>query len=92
RDTAVADAVADEDTARVAAIATFYERMDFAPTDAFIRARVIYFTQVSYYALGVSEPLARRASFLSAYFRTFTGREIDAGAAARFLTRMGEEA
>lgn len=82
-----ADAVRDilqiEDDARVAAISDFFKRHDYEPIEAFIRARVIYFTQLSYYALNVQEPMADRMSYLAAYFLSFTGREIDAEAAAR---------
>ncbi|MEM9009959.1 MAG: TetR/AcrR family transcriptional regulator [Pseudomonadota bacterium] len=76
--------VAAEDDDRVRAIAAFFERMDYAPTDAFIRARVLYFTQVSYYALALAEPMATRLGYLEAYFRAFTGREIDPSAADAF--------
>lgn len=53
-----------------------------------IRARVIYFTQVSYYALGVSEPMPQRSSFLAAYYRAFTGHELEEAAATAFRARM----
>ena len=82
------DTLKAEDDARVAAIAGFFRRHDYAPTEAFIRARVIYFTQLSYYALGVSEPMADRISYLSAYFSAFTGREIDPATADRYCARI----
>ena len=80
--------VAREDDNRVGAIARFFERFGFEPTEAFIRARVIYFVQVSYYALGIEEPMAERMSYLSAYFRCFTGQEIDEALAADFCARL----
>lgn len=75
-----------EDAARVRTIAAFYEQHGFAPTEAFIRARVIYFTQISYYALHMDEDEAipERMSYLEAYFRSFTGRDIDPGIAAAY--------
>ena len=78
RDARLRHIVRAEDTARVAAIAAFFERHGYGRTDAFIRARVIYFTQISYYALDVEEdePMADRLNYLEAYFRCFTGREI----------------
>lgn len=88
RDPNVRKIVETEDSDRVAAIAAFYRRHDFEKVDAFIRARVIYFTQLSYYALDVSEPLETRVSYLAAYFRSFTGREIDASTAKAFRTRL----
>ena len=79
--------VQTEDDARVAAISDFFQRHGYEPTEAFIRARVIYFTQLSYYALNVQEPMADRMSYLSAYFVAFTGREIDPETAARQIEK-----
>jgi len=75
-----------EDAARVRTIAAFYERHGFGTTEAFIRARVIYFTQISYYALHMEEDEAipERMSYLEAYFRSFTGRDIDPDIAAAY--------
>ncbi|MDX1710365.1 MAG: TetR/AcrR family transcriptional regulator [Rhodovibrionaceae bacterium] len=91
RSQGVRDVVAEEDESRVSAIAAFFERNGFAATEAFIRARVLYFTQVSYYALGVEEPMTERVSYLEAYFRCFTGREIDPAAADAFIARRTAE-
>lgn len=78
RDEALGTMLRDEDDARVAAIAAFFERFDFEPTEAFVRARVLYFTQLSFYALGIDEPMQRRVGYLDAYFLCFTGTKIDA--------------
>ncbi|WP_299850764.1 TetR/AcrR family transcriptional regulator [uncultured Roseovarius sp.] len=80
-----------EDDARVAAISDFFQRHHYDPTEAFIRARIIYFTQLSYYALNVQEPMADRLSYLSAYFLSFTGREINADIAARQIEKFLEK-
>lgn len=86
-------ALVREDDSRVRAIAAFFERQNFEATEAFIRARVIYFTQLSYYALGVDEPLLQRIGYLNAYFRSFTGCDIGADAADAFRRRvLGGEA
>ena len=78
-DDALHQIVKAEDAARVAAIAAFFERHDYDANEAFIRARVIYFTQISYYAMRVeeSESFATRMGYLADYFRVYTGREID---------------
>lgn len=81
-----------EDSARVTAVSLFFERFGYSQPDAFIRARVIYFTQISYYALGIAETEAfdQRISYLEAYVRCFTGRDINAGSADKYrelLTR-----
>lgn len=78
----VREIVAAEDRSRVGAIAGLFERHGYEPTEAFIRARVIYFTQVSYYALGIEEPMTERMSYLAAYYKSFTGETIDEALAA----------
>jgi len=92
RDNKLGRSLRKEDDARVAAIAGFFERFDFEPTEAFVRARVIYFTQLSFYALGIDEPMQRRVSYLDAYFLCFTGTKIDASMseAYRRLLLAGE--
>ncbi len=79
--------VHDEDQARVKAISGFFERHGYTQPEAFIRARIIYFTQISYYSLNVAEDegMVERMGYLDAYFRCFTGRDMDAeiGAAYR---------
>ena len=79
RDGATLNLVKTEDDARVAEIAGLFERHEYTQPDAFIRARVIYFTQISYYALNIEadEAHSDRVGYLEAYFRSFTGREID---------------
>lgn len=70
-------AVEIEDDSRIAAITAFFRKFGYGDPDAFIRARILYFTQVSYYALVADEPMAVRMNYLAAYFRGFTGQEID---------------
>lgn len=79
-----------EDDNRVEAIASFFARFDYEANEAFIRARVIYFTQLSYYSLDVSEPSEKRLSYLSEYFKCFTGREIDPATKEAFTERFIE--
>lgn len=78
-DVSLREVVKSEDDARVDAIARFFTRFEYPASEAFIRARVIYFTQVSYYALCVEddESMMQRMGYLAEYFRCFTGREID---------------
>ncbi len=73
----IRETVDAEDDNRVEAIAKFFRSNGYEKTEAFIRARVIYFTQVSYDAMGVEEPMTKRMSYLNAYFRCFTGTEIN---------------
>lgn len=61
------------DSERVAAITAMFERHDYEPTDAFIRARILYFTQIGYYALDVAEPMEARKAYAADYLRGFSG-------------------
>lgn len=63
------------DTERVAAIQDMFTRHDYGETDAFVRARVLYFMQIGYYSLEIDEPISNRTSLVPAYLRSFTGRE-----------------
>lgn len=81
-------AVEKEDDNRIAAIADFYERFGYEPTEAFIRARVIYLTQFGYHTLNIDEPMAKRVSYLAAYYQCFTGDEIDEDAALEFVSEI----
>lgn len=85
-DEALRAVVKAEDNARTDAIASFFMRHGYDTTEAFIRARVIYFTQISFYALNVEddESMTERLGYLEAYFKCFTGRDIDAGTAAAY--------
>ncbi len=81
-------AVDDADTTRVQSITDFFIRFDYPMPQAFIRARVIYFAQIGFYALDVKEPLATRASYTDAYFESFTGRQLAPGEADAFQKRI----
>ncbi|MEX3007722.1 TetR/AcrR family transcriptional regulator [Hoeflea sp. TYP-13] len=72
------------DSTRVLAIADMYRRHQYDETDAFIRARVLYFMQVGYYALELREPMDLRLSYLEAYVRSFTGKDPSAKELNRF--------
>jgi len=81
------EAIEDADRARVSAIASLFEKFGYDNPEAFIRARVIYFTQIGYYALHIEEPIAERIGYLEAYFKSFTGLEIDPAKAAAYRAR-----
>jgi AcrR family transcriptional regulator len=71
-------AVEKADEARVRAIADLFARSGYDAAEAFIRARIIYFTQIGYYALGIRETLMQRLGYLEGYFDGFTGRKLPA--------------
>jgi len=80
----VRETVIEEDDRRIDVIARFFRQFDYAESEAFIRARVIYFTQISYYALDIKEPMDRRMGFLADYFRCYTGQEMDEAVARQY--------
>jgi AcrR family transcriptional regulator len=91
RSDSVKQTVAAEDDSRVDAIAAFFCKFGFEVAEAFARARVIYFTQVTYYALDIEEALTDRMEALEIYFRCFTGLEIDPDAADAFRKKLFDE-
>jgi len=72
------------DDARLVAIKQMYQRHGFDDEDAFIRARILYYVQVGYYALELNESMESRLSHVEAYLRAFTGQEPTKADLARF--------
>ena len=74
RSSAVRSMVDIEDEARIASLREFFARFGYAMPQALIRARVLYYSQIGFYALEVQESLATRLSYTEAYFECFTGQ------------------
>ena len=89
RSSAMRDAVAQADDARVEAITPLFQRFGYKMPEAFIRARIVYFTQVGYYALDLNERLTQRLPYLETYYEGFTGREMASETAEAFRKRHG---
>ncbi len=68
----ILDAADDE---RVRVIAGLFERHGFEPTEAFVRARVLYFMQIGYYALDLGESLPQRQALARHYLKCFSGQD-----------------
>jgi AcrR family transcriptional regulator len=81
-------AVKRADSKRLDAIAEVFRRAGFASQEADIRARVIYYTQVGYYALEEDESIVKRNTRLAAYYKVYTGQDLDDGTVAAFLKRV----
>ena len=77
-----------EDTKRIESMQNFFQRFKFSMPEALIRARVLYFTQIGFYALEVQEPLSTRLSYTEAYFECFTGRQLEPHKVERFQTHI----
>ncbi len=86
RDPVLRDRVDTADEARIAAVITMFEKFAYPAPEADARARILYFMQLGYHALKVSEPMELRISRVDAYIAGFTGRPTDQTALAEFIT------
>ena len=94
RSEAIREEMRAADDARIDALTELYRRFGYAMPEALIRARVIYFAQIGFYALDVEEPMATRVAYTAAYFEAYTGKRIARKAAddfgRRILERFGD--
>ncbi len=88
RSAAIRQSVDRADADRIEALRRFFARHGYAPTDALIRARVLYFSQIGFYALEVDESLEQRLAYTEAYFESFTGRRPDPGRCQAFIAHI----
>lgn len=79
------------DEIRIQALSALFSRSDYPMPEAFVRARVIYFAQIGFYALDVKEPMSTRLGYTEAYFAAFTGKPISRREAQAFRQRMLEK-
>jgi len=75
-----------EDEARLESLRNFFTRFGYPMPQALIRARVLYYSQIGFYALEVQESLATRLSYTEAYFECFTGQQLNPADAENFHT------
>ena len=80
------------DGERVAAIQKMFSEHGYEEQDAFIRARVLYFMQVGYYALELGESVDTRMEYIGDYLRSFTGREPKTADVADYVERLRDRA
>ncbi len=88
RDPALRALVISEDACRVNAIAGLFSRHGFASGDAFIRARILYFTQIGYYTLELNETEEHRLLHTTEWVRAFTGLDPDPGRIVAYQARV----
>lgn len=68
-----ADVVRKTDDLRIEALKQIFLDAGYSDDEAFIRARITYFHQVGYYAMGVRESAARRYELSDLYRRVLAG-------------------
>ena len=61
------------DRERTEALRAMFVRFGYEEKDAFVRARVLYYMQIGYYALDIREPIEARLSLTPHYLKAFTG-------------------
>jgi AcrR family transcriptional regulator len=72
------------DQSRVDAIAAMFRRHGFDEREAFVRARILYFMQIGYFALELQESMSFRMNYVRDYVRGFCGEAPDDAEFARF--------
>lgn len=73
QDKRINDLVDKQDEKRLRAIKKMYLNHGYTDKEAFIRARVLYFMQIGYYALKIKESFETRLSYFEPYVFSFTG-------------------
>jgi AcrR family transcriptional regulator len=81
------EAVRQADRVRLACLTEVFKEAGFSEVDAMTRARVIYYTQVGYYALGFVGEAQDRVKFTGDYYRVYTGQEISEEGLRKFQAR-----
>jgi AcrR family transcriptional regulator len=76
KDPAVARVVRAVDEKRIAALSTLMKAYGYRRDEALIRARILYFHQVGYYALGMHESKATRKRLEPLYIKALVGYEV----------------
>ncbi len=69
----VAALVREADSTRTDVLRRIFEAMGYAAVEAEVRARVTYYHQVGYYALGIVESRGVREALLPTYFKVLSG-------------------
>jgi AcrR family transcriptional regulator len=60
------------DRVRTEAVKALFVRFGYEDEDAFVRARVLYYMQIGYYALDLREPIEARLNLTPHYLKAFT--------------------
>ncbi|MBI4883405.1 MAG: TetR/AcrR family transcriptional regulator [Actinobacteria bacterium] len=84
RDRAIAARVQSADDQRLGALTEMFARHGFNDAEALVRARLLYHSQVGYYAAGTAESLATRLAYLPTYLHAMTGTDATADELAAF--------
>lgn len=70
----IRDTVDAADEERIAALADMFRRHGFADPESVIRAKILYYMQIGYYALDLGETIEHRLRSVAEYVHGFTGQ------------------
>lgn len=87
REPHVRSVVEQADNQRVDALTRMFSRYGMKDEEAFIRARVLYFTQIGYFALEVHDTLEKRGEYLYNYLLVHMGCEPDKESMEAYIRR-----
>ena len=73
RSAQVRKALERSDRIRTEAVKALFLRFGYEDGDALVRARVLYYMQIGYYALDLREPIETRLNLTPHYLKVFTG-------------------
>ena len=85
----LAPLVRTEDDGRIEDIATFLKKWGFPATEADVRARILYFTQVGQDMLGASPDMAMDVDRVNAWFKCIAGRRPSSAVAKALVESHG---
>lgn len=71
----VAQAVRRVDNAWITLLTDLFRSSGFGKTESLVRARIVYFHQIGYYALAIPESLEDRLELAPIYYHSLTGRD-----------------
>ena len=66
--------VHDVDQKRIAVLEQIFEEIGYSGKEAHIRARIMYYHQVGYYAMGVQESKRERRALIPYYRKALSGK------------------
>lgn len=89
QDPAIAARIETADAARLSALRDMLMRWNHPQSDADVRARTIYLTQIGYISMRAREMMQTRITRIPTYVEIYTGQRPEPREMARFAARLG---
>ena len=88
-DPSILPSIENADQTRIRAVTAMFARFGEAEDMARVRAGALYYTQIGYIAMMVTEPVSLRITRMPLYIEVFSGRRPTKSELARFTARHG---